>query len=419
MIRLTRTQVQPIGVDIGFDSVRMLQVETTEHALSVVAAAKQALPAAAVAASEAGDSGAVEVPLDVRMPLAVELIKQMVRQGAFRGREIVTALPREIVHVKNLRLPVIPAAEIDAAVQFEARNIFPFDTDAAHVRHLYAGEVRQGSDTKQEVIVLAARHEDVDLYLEQLHRTGCVVASLDFEPSAAYRGIERFIRRREDEQEVYVLVDIGARRSQVIIGKGRDISFFKPIEIGGRQLNDAVARKLQIGSDEAKSLRRRLIEAGSDGPKTDPVRQAVFDATRSTSEELAREISLCLRYYSVTFRGHRPARVRLIGGEAADPQIQSALAGALPIPVEAARPLYSVDTAQMKQSERRGGTMSEWAVAFGLGLKMTRTYFGARDGKRREAPQPQQPQQQPPQNAGSGAEVVDLSAAVAGEAIHA
>jgi hypothetical protein len=111
--------------------------------------------------------------------------------------------------------------------------------------------------------------------------------------------------------------------------------------------------------------------------------------------------------------------VRLIGGVAADPQIQSALAGALPIPVEAARPLYSVDTAQMKQSERRGGTMSEWAVAFGLGLKMTRTYFGARDGKRREAPQPQQPQQQPPQNAGSGAEVVDLSAAVAGEAIHA
>jgi hypothetical protein len=77
-----------------------------------------------------------------------------------------------------------------------------------------------------------------------------------------------------------------------------------------------------------------------------------------------------------------------------------------------------VDTAQMKQSERRGGSMSEWAVAFGLGLKLTRTYFGARDGKRRGSQLP------PTEGAGANptgnsAEVVDLAAAVAGEAVHA
>ena len=247
------------------------------------------------------------------------------------------------------------------------------------MRHLYAGEVRQGSDTKQEVIVLAARHDEVDLFVEQLHRTGCTIESLDFEPTATYRSVERFIRRREDEAEVHVLIDVGARQSQVIIGKGRDLSFFKPIDIGAQHLHESVARKLAIGSDEARALRRRLIDAatGSEAGAAaqDPVRQAVFDATRSTCEELAREISLCLRYYSVTFRGQRPNKVRLLGGEAADPQLQAALAGALPISVEAGRPLYSVNTDAMRQIDSCGST-SEWALALGLGLKLTRARFG-------------------------------------------
>jgi type IV pilus assembly protein PilM len=199
--------------------------------------------------------------------------------------------------------------------------------------------------------------------------------------------VEKFIRRREDESEVHVLLDLGARRSQVVIGKGREISFYKPVEVGAVHLHDAVARKLEITLEEARALRRRLIESASDQQESrstpDAVRQAVHDATRGTIEELAKEISLCLRYYSVTFRGQRPARVRVVGGEATDPHVLGILSEALPISVEAGQPLVSVNTAAMTQADRRG-CMGEWAVAFGLGLKMTQGYFGARDGKRRE-----------------------------------
>src|SRR5438045_7899881 len=101
-----------------------------------------------------------------------------------------------------------------------------------------------------------------------------------------------------------------------------------------------------------------VIDGGASSANT--VRQAVHDAIRSTVEELAREIALCLRYYSVTFRGQRPGKLRLLGGEAGDAQLLSILAGALPVPVETFRPLFSVSTSKMKQSERRG-YMSEWA----------------------------------------------------------
>jgi type IV pilus assembly protein PilM len=394
MIRLTRSQVQPIGLDLGCDSIKMLQVETVGQTLSVVAAARQSLPPAAR-----------EKP-EMRLPMAVDLVRQMFRQGKFAGRKVVVALPREMLHVKNLRMPLIPQHELMAAVKFEAKNIFPFDTDKAQIQLLPAGEVRQGIDVRQEVIVLAARNEEVNGFLEQIHRCGAVVESLDIEACALYRSQERFIRRREDEQDVHVLVDVGCRRSQVVIGRGHEISFIKSIDVGSQQFHEAVSRKLGITMDEARGLRRRLIEAapgagGADLIKKDAVRQAVFDATRSTMEELGREIALCLRYYSVTFRGQRPSKLRLLGGEAADPLLLGVLNAALSIPVEAGRPLFSVDTSRMDVDDRIGFS-SEWAQAFGMSLRLTTGQFAPRDGKPRDPSAPATP----------AAEVIDIQKAL-------
>jgi len=239
-----------------------------------------------------------------------------------------------------------------------------------------------------------------------------VVESLDVEPCAVYRAFERFIRRREDEADVHVIVDVGARRTQVVIGKGRDITFLKPVEIGSDHLQEAVSRKLAITMDEARALRRRLIEANPADPskpeapemaaRRDPVQQAVFDAARSTMEDLGREIALCLRYYSVTFRGQRPNKVKLVGGESCDPLVVGVLNAALGIPVESARPLFSVDTSRMRAGERCGA-MGEWAMALGLSVKLTKTYFAPRDGKPRD---PTAPWPEPPK---AVAEVVDIN----------
>ena len=381
MIRLQRTQVQPIGLDIGFDSVKMLQMEAIGQTLSVLAAARQTM-----------DPEARSKP-ELRTAMACDIIRQMLRQGGFAGRKVIVALPREMLYVKNLRLPLIPPHELAQAVKFEAKNIFPFDTDRAQLQILPAGEVRQGLDVRQEVIVLAAKQDDVDTFLEQIHRAGVIVESLDVEPCAAYRAFERFIRRREDETEVHVIVDVGARRTQVVIGKGRDITFLKPVEIGSDHFQEAVSKKLGITIEEARALRRRLIEAGPadvNKPETaetsarrDPVQQAVFDATRSTMEDLGRELALCLRYYSVTFRGQRPTKVKLVGGESSDPLLMGVLNASLGIPVEPARPLFSVDTSRMRAGDRCG-MMGEWAMSLGLSLKLTKTYFGPRDGKPRD-----------------------------------
>ena len=380
MFRWNRPQILPIGVDIGHDSVKMLQLEVRAEKLVVHASGRRIL-------ETSGSGGGPSNSAELISPQAAQAIQELLQGHNFAGRTATAALPRHIVHVKNLRLPPMPPGELASVIEFEAREAFPFNTQEAHVDFLVAGEIRQGTDIRQEVVVLAAQNTDVDRFVEQLHRTGLVLDSLDVEPCALYRTVDRFVRRREDELEVHVIVDVGTRCTQVLIGKGRDISFFKAIEIGGADLNSAVSRKLDIRYDEARALRRRLWDQ-NDGDRPDTVRLAVLDATRSVMENLAREISLCLRYHSVTFRGQRPQKVRAGGGEGGDPQLIGILHSVLALPVEPFRPLFSVDTASMRNIERRKPS-GDWSVAMGLALKRSPGKFAPLDGTPRAAAQPQ------------------------------
>src|SRR5205823_4246736 len=84
----------------------------------------------------------------------------------------------------------------------------------------------------------------------------------------------------------------------------------------------------------------------------DEVQQAVYDATRNLLEEIASQIQLCLRYFAVTFRGHRPQKIVLSGGESFNTDVQNVLTKLLSLPVERS-------------------SINAWTTAIGLALKKT------------------------------------------------
>jgi type IV pilus assembly protein PilM len=340
VIRFARAQVTPIGLDIGADEIRMLQFSIGEDGAPTGIQATQTAPL-----------------LD--RSAAPELIKRMMRQGAFVGRHVVVALPREIVRVRNIRLPLTSADAMHTEVQAEAQRALELDPGTAQVRFICAGRVRQGDEMREEVLVIAARHGEVELFVERLLRVGLTVDSIDFEPCALYRGVYRMMPGAT-EDEVCAVAEIGASRSEVVIGRGEQLTFYKRIDLGAAALNDAVGRRLGISVEEARALRRRLFEEKRESAEAreasgDAVRQALLDATRAHVDELGRQILMCLRYHAVTFRGERPGKLFLAG----DQVLRQQLAPLLPLPLE---PVLiratddSVDT-------------GKWSIAAGLALK--------------------------------------------------
>ncbi len=355
-----RTHAHPIGIDLGHDAIRMVQVGQSPAGPALLAAARRNLP-------NPSPSG------PARIVAAAPLVRQLLKREGFVGRRAVVALADEVLHVRTIRSviqpPGAPLGSLLAAP--EVRRGFDFDLAEATTRLLDAGPVRQGSRLFQELIVIAAKNDDVDASIEAWREAGIKVASLEIRPCALYRAHNRVAPASIAPG---ALLEIGGSRSRMLIGNGTSISFLKALSTGSEQLNDAVARKLGITAADAAQLRRRLggaaVTGGDEGSES--VRLAVFDATRAPLEALAGEVAACLRYHMVTFRTAPPTRLTLCGTDSSDAQVRAALAAAVSIPVEPMDPLQGIDTAAMKPADRQSPP-GEWAGAVGLAIQTLAT----------------------------------------------
>ncbi|MCK4276908.1 MAG: hypothetical protein KAX78_10370, partial [Phycisphaerae bacterium] len=151
----------------------------------------------------------------------------------------------------------------------------------------------------------------------------------------------------------------------------------KSIDIGGRTLTEAVARQLNLTNSEAHELRMRAPkpqertgdEPGDEQSELSSVDWTIHDAVRGEVENLAREISLCLRYCSVTFRGLHPQRVTLTGGEVYDTLLVRLLGEQVALKCVLGHPLKGIDTSLVDLNWDRRGMLAEWAMCTGLAMR--------------------------------------------------
>jgi type IV pilus assembly protein PilM len=357
----------PIALDIGTESIRMLQMRPAGGGLAVRACGRRRLPASSPREGQAWRQ------------LVTDAARELLREGDFRGRRVASALSCNDLKIKNVRLPNLSADKLDEAVRWEAKERFGCDLAPDQLYYLRAGQVRQGTDPTQEIILVAAPGEVVDAHLSLLADIGLRPEHIEAEPVALFRPFERMLRRRADEGAVTVVVDLGYSATRVVVARGRQIVLIKAIGIGGRRFTEAVAKQLNIPFEEARELREQIArEQGSDrarGGSADgqgepnSVSWTILDALRGDVEELAREIALCLRYCSVTFRGLRPKQVTIAGGQARDRAMVRLLSEQLGVECLLGQPLKGIDTSGVDFESDRRGMLAEWNVCVGLALR--------------------------------------------------
>jgi type IV pilus assembly protein PilM len=174
------------------------------------------------------------------------------------------------------------------------------------------------------------------------------------------------MRREEDKQRTVIFVDVGYRYTTVVFGRSGEICLAKQMPFGTARLDEEIASKLEIPAGDAESLRLRLQK---DEPVEDGTRQLVTDALVSTAEQLAKELSLCLRYHTVTFRGKRVERAVVVGGGAHEKVLLDVLQRHLSIVVEPAEPFRGMDLGDSMCSEECSRSSADLALAVGLSLK--------------------------------------------------
>lgn len=369
--------LRPIGLDIGHNSIKAIQLVVNGGRISVFAADETRIDVSTDGDEQAWRSSVISA------------IQRMLVQGNFRGRDVISCVPSGKLKITSLRLAESEKSLIEQTLRKEVAQRFGLNPDEDPMDYVVAGYVRQGDEVKSELIVFATDNETVRNHIALLEEAGLKPAAIDTIPCALFRSFERSLRRQEDRELTVVFVDVGSRFTTVVFGRGGQISFVKQIPIGAERFVRQVAEKLGVSLSEAEMLRESLRaedgftsvnsdspghEVSGDGREIDAsTRHAIGEAVGAVAEDLAREVALCLRYYTVTFRGKRVERAVFAGGGAYEDILLDVLRRQLAVEIEVAEPLRGFDLSSGKANVNfygdRRGLHCEWAVAVGLSLK--------------------------------------------------
>jgi len=292
-----------------------------------------------------------------------DALKRVLDDAPFTGREVATTLPAASVTYKSLRLPTMPEHELAAAVQFEAADRGDGNDKAGMVQHFNAGQVRQGSDVRQEVIAMSVTPKALDEHIEVLTQCGLEPIAIDVTPAAMARCAVIAKPMHVSEDQADLIVDIGFNTSKVVIARRGRVLFFKEIDIAGRHF---AAQSVQQATSRIANTSQDT-EATTDAQPSDTDEPAESRGhVAGLLEQLGREIGLCLRYYSVTFRGERPREALLIGGQVTQPQVAQGLAGVPGVAFRALDVFTNVKPGPMSGRIGEGAKAAPWAIAASL-----------------------------------------------------
>jgi type IV pilus assembly protein PilM len=393
------SRLNPIAMDIGSETIKLLQVEPRGNGAEghrLVAAACETIPEEVRRAPAERDA------------FVGEAIKRMLTEG-FRGKQVVTCLPSAHMAVQHLRMGKMNEEELKKAIPFEAAGKLPFDPNRALIRHTIAGEVFQGSEAKQEVIVMAAPREQVDRHLNVLSKAKLEVVGIHVEPTALIECFSHLFRRKGDEQVTTMFVDIGASATHVVIAQGKAMVFAKHIPIGGDLLNKKVADAMGVDIKKAKELRilasyqqmqasrlpagvvgigadahthplgkqNSTVPGGGEGLGADAVNR-ITSAIGGSLDTLASDLVMCGRYFETIVAGRGVDRVIFTGGESRHVSMCQRVAQGLGLPATLGDPLARLlkDGVTQTRVDLRQ-PQPGWAIAVGLGIGMSPAEAGA------------------------------------------
>ncbi len=358
----------PIGIDLGSDTLRLAQVQDSGQSPTLFAAASCEVPDFA------------RVDLESRLDFFEQAVRDLLTRGKFRGRSAVLSLPASLMFMHKLRLPKLNDADLKQAIAVECKGKLPINPDAALLRHVVAGQVMVHGRPMLEVIALAAPREAVDKYLAAASRAKLDVIDMKIEPMALIDCFSRVHCRKADSDAVTLYVDLGATGTRMIAAQGSHLLGLSMVELGGHDFDRAIAAAMQISIDDARLIRLkhsttqtsllvRDIRDVSPKPLLEPQAAQVAVAQADTTARLIAAVVDCRQRHDTTFHTHPIQRLIFIGGEASAHGLCTQIAQSIGLPAQIGDPLVRMGRSSEIPIETgidRRLPQPAWAVAIGL-----------------------------------------------------
>jgi len=189
-------------------------------------------------------------------PDTSSVLGKIVSRLGVEGDDIATDISGQQVVMRHIEVPKMTEDELRASIKYETDIHFPFRLEDAVV-DFHILEKAEGVDAnKMKVFMVAARTEMVKSHIKMLGSAGITPESISVDAVALVNACESAI---DTAGKCAALVNVGSRKTTLVIICDGIFSFAREAEIGCAKLSSAISKGLSVSNDEADRVVREKI----------------------------------------------------------------------------------------------------------------------------------------------------------------
>ena len=254
------------------------------------------------------------------------------------------------------------------AIRYRAQETLPIPVEEAVLDYQILGERTDEEGVLHRRVLLVVAYRDlIDRYAAACKKAGLRLAGIDLEAFAILRALAP-PPTPEPASSAIVVVSVGHDRTTFAVSDGQACQFTRVLDWGGRSLDTAIAKALDLSPSEAQPIKLALslaepsIPAGLTTEQADQVREVVLRDVH----EFARELVSSLQFYQSQPGSLGIGEIVLTGGTAQLPGFAAELSRLLGVRTRVGDPLTHIKVGKKVDREQALGSLT---AAIGLGIE--------------------------------------------------
>lgn len=263
----------------------------------------------------------------------ISAINAALKQSGIKSKNVCFGLPSQNCVIKKMNAPSGTIQEIEDHVSWEAEQFIPFGHDNA-VISVHIPDAK--SKKEQEVIMVAAKQDQVESYDEMLTQAGLKVKIIDLQIISLLNIFE--VSYKEELKEFNkgtLIIDLGAQTTKILVYKDGMPIFTKTLPIGGSSVTEEIQRAEGLSFEDAEDLKRLRDDQGNPP-------ENILNIVKNSVDKTAGMIKDATSFYTSMSSQDRVYRCLITGGNLQLPGMVEAIATATGLSVEILDPLKKI-----------------------------------------------------------------------------
>ena len=345
---------ETVGIDVGTHSVKIVHLKKLHDGFKLLNyEVRPTVP-----------QGVEYVLSDLRperfAPVITEMLKTL-RITPKRIKQLVSSIGGDNTSIKQIKTIFLPDDELESALFFEAKKHIPISgSDMVLDYQVLSVEEKTNN---MNILLAASSKELLNEHTNILATAGLSPHIVDIDSLAVANS---FALNAFVEDGVYVLLNLGAHRTNMVIWGPESKFFARDIPYGGYHFTTDIMRKRQLEWGEAEEHK---FEFGLLDDPNKPTVQTIsmLDISeKSTEDAIAEELRRSLRFYVKEAGNSDFRKIYLMGGTAKLRGLPEYLQDKVNVPTEVFTPFINVEMPEKFQDKKD----PQLGLAIGLAMRM-------------------------------------------------